>query len=30
MMVKRKVDGAVDKYSENQEIRESDATVLNL
>ena len=30
MMVKRKLDGAVDKFSADQEIRKFDATVHNL
>ena len=30
MMVRRKLDGAVDESSANQEIRQSDATVHNL
>ena len=30
MMVKRRLDGAVDESSADQEIRKSDATILNL
>ena len=30
MMVKKKLDGAVDEFSAGQEIRKSDATVHNL